>query len=344
MMQHTLNFTFHQIVRLRLHTDDKACADFFRAEYRPYLSTRANDTLPLVHLTFYHRRRRETPFTGVSFSHKLLARWVYGIEITTNEVHLQVQGNRWAIPMVHHMLVHPSLRLLAARQGVLMLHAGAVAFRERSIVLTGSGGVGKTTTTSLLLAQSSPQWALHADDYVFLSPDGRTFSYLTRSHLHQPLLSWVPEVRHVLTTAERLKLRLLWLLRRGSQERLKWPVRLDAQRLWPQREHREMARLKALVWLQRQEATQATITPFSPSAEDLDRLLKMNFHEARHFITLLHACHTLDQEILPPWREQERALLTKIAQQVPWYRLSIPSRHKDVSFLPLLQDLMGDTK
>lgn len=341
----TLTFTFHHIVRLRVETDDPACAEFFQAEYRPYLNPDgAGDTaLPLVSLTF----RRGTP-RGASFphavrhTHKVLARWAYRVELSDDEVRIQAQGNRWAIPMIHHMLVHPSLRLLAARRGVLMLHAGAVAYGDRSVVLTGTGGVGKTTTTSLLLNQDDPRWALHADDYVFLSPQGDSYSYLTRSHLYRPLLDWVPSLGDRLTPGERLRLRLLWWVRSWSGDRLKWPVRVEAARLWPQRRHQPRARLAAMVWLQRAAGERATLTAMRPTAEQVEQLLTVNFHEARHYLALLRAQPDFDPQVVAAWREQERALLRALAEGFPWYRLDIPTRRRDTGFLDALAGLLRE--
>lgn len=337
-----LAFNFHDIVCLRIETDDETCAAFFRAEYRPYLSDATRPDLPLVTLTFRRGGLRGAPFPGVRHTHKLLARWVYRLTFAESAIHIQAQGNRWAIPMIHHMLVHPSLRLLAAGQGVLMLHAGAVAYGDRSLVFTGTGGAGKTTTTSLLLAQDNPRWALHADDYVFLTPQGETCSYLTRSHLYAPLLGWVPSLRKRLTSAEHLRLRLLWMVRAGSGDRIKWPVRVEAARLWPGREHRFRARLGAIVWIQRTAATQSALVPMKPTAAEVDQLLAVNFHEARHFVALVQAQPDFDPQILTRWREQERALLAALAAGQPWYRLVLPARRPDRSFLDALSHLIQE--
>jgi len=336
-------FLFHDIVRLDIETEDEECARYFQAEYRPYFGqSTSKASLPSVSLIFRRGTMANPGFDGVRHTHKILARWVYRVEVGEHQIHILAQGNRWAIPMIHHMLIHPSLRMLAAKQGVLLLHAGAVTYRTHSLVLTGTGGVGKTTTTSVLLAQNDPQWGLHADDYVFLSPEGKTFSYLTRSHLYWPLLSWVPELKRRLTLSERLRLRLLWLIRKGTRDKVKWPVRVDAARLWPGRQHRPAAWLGAVVWLHRGQGRRSSLVPLQPSVEDVDRLLAVNFFEARHYLALLRAQKHFDPRVIQQWREQERRLLSAVAASSPWYALRIPADTRDLSFLDALQRLFSE--
>ena len=340
-------YQFHHIVRLTVETEDQVCREYFRQEYAPYLlsatppSSGPQAPLPLVRLQCWHGGWRNAPFAGLPHRHKMLARWVYRVDFTSHGITIWAQGNRWAIPMIHHMLVHPALRMLAARQGFLMLHAGAVAYQGRSLILTGSGGVGKTTTTSLLLARGGSAWALHADDYVFLSPaERRSYAYLTRAHVYWPLLTWVPELKKRLRWPERLRARLLWLLRRWSGERLKWPVRVSARRLWPQHPYQAQAHIGAVIWLARGANTHAILRPMQPSAREIEQLLDINFFEARHFLALLAAQGEDARPRIAAWREQEGVLLQELATQAPWYRLHLPTRAHDSGFVPKLQSLL----
>jgi hypothetical protein len=337
-----LAFNFHDIVAFRVETDDLQAAAFFRAEYGLYLSESLPSRLPVVQLHFRRGAVRRAPADWVRHTHKVLARWAYRGEPGDEQVVIEATGNRWAIPMVHHMLVHPSLRYLAARHGVLMLHAGAVAVKGHSVPLSGHGGVGKTTTVSALLVHGGRDVALHADDYAFVTPEGVTFSYLTRSHLYWPLLSWVPELRQRLRMAERIRLWFLGNLRRWSRDRIKWPVRMEQERLWPGRAHMRRATLSALVWLARAEGTRAALQRFSPTADDITALLEMNFYEARHFLALLQAQDETYAPQIEVWRARERELLQTLVTHVPSYRLTIPREGKDTSFLPDLLQQVGE--
>jgi hypothetical protein len=264
------------------------------------------------------------------------------VEINPSEIDLQVYGNRMAVSMVHHMLVHPSLRWLAAGNGTLLLHAGAVVKNGKSLIFTGKGGAGKTTTTSLVLA-SAAGWQLHADDYVFLG-GGQSLAYVTRSHLYRDLLKWVPEIGTRLTTWERIRLEFFGAIREYSGERLKWAVRLGPERLWPGKAIAETATPAAILLLERAAISTPELVPVSDLADTVDELLEMNFGEARHFLTLLKKAGALDEQWLAAWKASEQALLSKILAVTPVYRLVLPLSQsaEDVkaSLLPVLEKLV----
>jgi len=249
------------------------------------------------------------------------------MQIDPERVELDVIGNRLAIPMVHHMLLHPSLRYLSARRGVLLLHAGAVSHLGKSLIFTGYGGAGKTTTTALLLAGGGADWAPHGDDYIFLGPGPASLAYMTRSHLYSDLLKWVPEVAERLNAGERPRLELFSLIRRWSGERLKWAVRLPIERLWPGREMAKSAKPAAVILLARDPSAQRPSLHAVEANEALTSdLVRMNFYEARHFLNLVQKSGSVpDYETwLEGWQDCERALLQERLREVPVYRLALP--------------------
>ena len=139
-----LYFNFHNLVTVEVNAVEPEDRAFFAAEYDNHWGNGALSGAPAVVLRF----RRGPGWTrmpqGYTFhQHKLLARWGYRMQVSPERIELDVIGNRLSVPMVHHMLLHPSLRYLSARQGVLLLHAGAVAHLGRSLIFTGYGGADK---------------------------------------------------------------------------------------------------------------------------------------------------------------------------------------------------------
>jgi hypothetical protein len=320
-------FDFHGVNGLHISTQDAEAADFFRAEYASHQC----DVLPTeqarVELVI-NPGKFPDGLTIQTATHKALARWKYAVQFESEQkVSIFIEGNSWAIPMIHHMLVHPSLRWLSAQNGELLLHAGAVAIGGRSLILTGKGGAGKTTTTSMLLANGQLGWSLHGDDYVFLSPGPVSFAYLTRSHLYRDLLKWVPEIKGVLTTNEQVRLEILGRIRRWSGERLKWPVRLPASRLWPGRKLEQCARPAGIVFLRKGNVDQPLVEPATYNTDLLQELLDMNFFEARHFLHLVGKTQQTDW--LVDWRQRERQLLETLLKTIPIYLLILPSQVGD---------------
>jgi hypothetical protein len=320
-------FDFHGVNGLHISTQDAEAAEFFRAEYASHqcetLSTdQARVELLLTPGKFPDDVRIQTA------THKVLARWKYAVQFESGKkIRIFAEGNSWAVPMIHHMLVHPSLRWLSSQNSELLLHAGAVAIGGRSLILTGKGGTGKTTTTSMLLASGQPGWSLHGDDYVFLSPEPKSYAYLTRSHLYRDLLKWVPEINDILTTNERFRLEIFGRIRRWSGERLKWPVRLPASRLWPGRKLEQSARPAGIVFLRKGNVDQPLVEPATYNTDLLQELLDMNFFEARHFLRLVG--QTQKTEWLVDWRGRERQLLETLLKTIPIYLLILPSQVSD---------------
>lgn len=314
-----LTFSFHNLLGLQVQAEDADVRAFYSDEYAFHRGDPPSD-VPLV------RMRWGAGGTGLpSHQHKILARWRSQVELEGREVRIAAFGNRLSIPMVHHMLVHPSLRYLAGQSGLILLHAASVARGGRSLVLTGAGGVGKTTLSTLLLASADRQWRLQGDDYVFLAPGRKTRAYVTRSHLYRNLTDWVPEVRSRLTSAEKRKLAILGRIRQWSRERIKWPVRVSADRLWPGRGVAAEAELAAVVLLQRGSVDEPRLRRADRDEGILESLCEMNFGEARHFIRLIWGAEGWRHPELDEWRKRERRLLQGLTDGIPFYWLELPS-------------------
>jgi hypothetical protein len=343
-------FRFHDIAEVEIRRDSAFVRAFFEAEYGYHHADGAANGLPCALLDF--RLDSSAPEGFIRHTHKLLARWAYQLTINPGRIDMRVYGNRAAVPMAHHMLVHPSLRWLAANGGTLLLHAGAVVKNGKSLILTGKGGVGKTTISSLILASDGQfsesalknDWQLHADDYVFLNR-GQSRAYLTRSHLYRDLLKWVPEIGGRLTIWERIRLGFLGAVRKYSGERLKWAVRLDPERLWPGKAIADTATPAAILLLERANVREPKLVPVDEIQPVVNELLEMNFCEARHFLQLLEKTGTLDERWLAAWKNTECALLTRLLDETPTYRLVLPvSQSSDeikATLLPVMEKLVA---
>jgi hypothetical protein len=343
-------FRFHDIAIATIRSNSSFARGFFNAEYgyhrldgaaaEPFTGQTAPDGLPRVNLKFQLGPGTPPGFTHTT--HKVLARWNYLVTIQPREIDLRVRGNRAAVSMVHHMLLHPSLRWLTCHAGTLLLHAGAVVKNNKSLIFTGKGGAGKTTTTSLVLA-SGQGWQVHADDYVFLR-EGQSLAYVTRSHLYRDLQKWVPAVRERLTFWEKARLEFFGALRKYSHEGLKWPVRLSPQRLWPGTPITATACTRAILLLERADVSRPQLIPVTNLELAASDLLEMNFGEARHFLSLLQKAGVFDDKWLSDWKTTELHLLNNLTLKTPTYRLVLPlmesTRSAQASLLPVLDELV----
>lgn len=334
-MNSTINFfKFHNIATIRILTDSLFAYTFFTTEYKYHhcaLSLPENKESilqnlesfeKLPHLDFEFHQNTSKPKGFTHNSHKILARWSYHVEISPESIDIHVNGNQTSVSMVHHMLVHSSLRYLACQNHNLLLHAGAVAKNNKSLIFTGKGGTGKTTTTSLILA-ADQDWQIHADDYIFLG-NGQSKAYITRSHLYRDLRHWIPQVTSRLTWWERLKLEIFGEIRKDSHDRIKWPVRIEPLRLWPNASIADEAKPAAVFLLDREDISRPGVIPLNNLDEISESLVDMNFGEARHYINLLQKAGSLDEDWLLSWKQTERQLISEILQEIPVYKLVLP--------------------
>ena len=183
--------------------------------------------------------------------------------------------------------------------------------------------MGKTTVSSILLDQGSPGWELHADDYVFLSSAGDTYSCPSRSHLYADYLKAVPSASKKLSARQRVHLNVFGTVRRVSGDRINWPLRVEPGLLWPERVSAPHAHLQALLLLESGRAEELNLEPISDSAALADPLLQMNFYEARHTIELIEG-YFLPSGYTEQWQARERETLRQALEDVPAYRLSMP--------------------
>lgn len=336
------SFDFHGMLGLDLKTSDPRALAFFESEY-DFAGRTLADEVPRVYLAWQASRFPSRSDPGMRLHvHKALAVWRYRVELAERQVSIQAVGNRLAIPMVHHMLVHPGLRFLASHRGNLLLHGAAVAWGGSSLILTGPGGVGKTTVSTLLMAAGGPAWSLHADDYVLMGDGPRTYGYLTRSHLYRSLLRWLPGLANRLTLAERLHLEVFGRVREWSGDRLKWPLRMSAARLWPGRTLVDPARLAGIVILRKGQESLPRLTRLPEEEVPVPDLVDMNFGEARHFVRLVEA----DPSNRPPsgwlesWRRREAEALEARRHDTPFYRLDLPKGRSDPTVGGALVELL----
>ena len=338
--KHPLNFNFHGFVAAQIHTTSPQVSTFYEAEYKYHQVKKIDPDTPKVILQFEYKPGWIPCPTGyIRQTYKALAHWVYRIEFTKDQINIDAYGNHFAIPMVHHMLLHPALRYLACRQGVLMLHAGAVAYRGYSLIFTGHGGAGKTTITSLTLASGGDDWAVHADDYVFLSAGPKSSAYITRSHLYRDLITLLPEIGTQLTHSERFRLELYGRLRSWSNEQITWPVRLPVNRLWPGHQLATAVKPAALLLLEKGESNSLEVINIDPQEVPVKALIEMNFGEARHFLKLVRKNQAVTNfpSWLAKWQANEHALLEQRTKEIPVYLLIRP---RVVESLPSFQEAL----
>jgi hypothetical protein len=333
-LNHTATFNFHDRIGVQVQSPDLTALSFFKAEY----GFHQGDFSPSLPKVSFMWGKILTPGISSSYSHKLLARWKYKLNWRENEFSIESSGNWFALPMAHHMMLHPAIRLLSSQSGTLLLHGAAVVKDGRSLILTGPGGTGKTMSSSLILSRGGNDWQLHSDDYVFIDKGVQSLAYLTRSHLYRDQFRWTPEIAGRLSLFERLQLELFGRIRAITTGAIKWPVRLSMTRLWPGYSSAYTAQTSALLLLERSGRQPPHLEPAKGDSW-VEKLLDMNFGEARYFIQICSAMLEAQGHSgwLEKWREQERELIKELLCKTPVLRLVLPKeRTPQNSFIDAL--------
>ena len=322
-MRFDRSYNLHGLVGLRVQSDTSFVDDYFRAEYGPSAGAVSNQ-LPRVTIRLTESRLPRRPDASYKLKiHKGLSRWYYRVRFSPEMILIEATGNRMAIPMVHHMLVHGGLRYLCSERGVLLLHAAALAFDGRSLIFAGSGGAGKTTVSSIVLDQGTAVWELQADDYVFVSTAGATYSYPSRAHLYANFLKGVPSASSKLSSSQRAHLAVFGAVRRLSGERIKWPLRVAPSALWPDRRTANRAQLQTLLLLESSSTGDLAIEPVGESADLTDQLMQVNRYEARHTIDLIGGSQA-PSDFPDRWQRRERSILDQALRGASAFRLTLP--------------------
>lgn len=320
-----MSFNVHNVVGMNLESSDAKALEFFSKELASF---KVNGSLsgPSVNLSWKPTSLPIfSPADGLYATHKLFARWRFSVEWEGSEVFITSSGTKPALPMVHHMLVQPAMRYLASEAGYLMLHGASLAYEGRSILITGPGGTGKTTVTSLLMEEGRDGWQFQSDDYTVLGPGPETLAFPARSHLYRDLLRWVPRIGTMLTPSERLGLLVFGVLRRWSRDKITWPVRIEIDRFWPNRSILPVADLAGIVLLTR-GGSELRLEQADGTEGIIRDLILMNFDEARHFVHLMKRVGGIrsKETWLSDWRSRETRFLESRTQDTPFFRLTMP--------------------
>ena len=329
-MEEVKNYYFQNKLGIRIKSRDPAALHFYDQEYAHSRGVIPEDS-SIVSLHWGKNPPPKTPEPGfVHHRHKWFARWSYRISATESGISIDAYGNKVAIPMLHHMLVHPALRLLAAQKGTLMLHGAAVVRNGQSLLFAGSGGSGKTTTSSLILHHGGSEWKLHADDYVFIVQGSQSLMYLTRAHLYRDMLKWLPQLRDQLTFREKMHLELFGRIRHYSRDGIKWPLRLAEARLWPNHILAAEAQLGAILLINREYVERPQLEIIADKSRLRADLLDMNFHEVRHFVDLVNktTSNLNSKNWVERWKQLENDLLGECIRVTPSYRLVLPNKRE----------------
>ncbi len=337
-------FNFHDMVGICIRTGCMNALIFFKSQYKIYTVDSPPDHLPCVYLNFNRFRMPSYRSKGYTrHTHKFFASFDYKIRFTDRHIH------RISIPIVHHLLLHSCLRYLVSTCHGTMLHASAVFKEGRSILFTGPSGHGKTTSAAMIVSRSRNNWQFYSDDYVVCVSDSQSLSYDTPLHFYQNLIRCLPELGQRLTIWELLKIHLFGCIRQLTRQKIKWPVRVDSDRLWRTGTQDKKSTPVALMLMFPSATGQFKASFVKPDARMIKKLSDMNFHEVKEFLFLVQKSKIISDfnTWKNDWHNRETKNLTHMIKGIKIYRIECPWKNNRIDgntsklFFQFLEDTVS---
>ena len=331
-------YLFPSGVALRIHSAQPDLLGHFRGEYGEGAGEAAGP--PDVEVYAGKAAIASSPAPGrlargFAGRHKVL-RWrvgVAGIDQDTTTVAFEGAG-QMVISFLQTFYVEPLLRLKFAARDHALVHAACIVKDGCSVLFPAGSAVGKSTLTLQHAAAGQP---VQGDNYVILSPDGRTLAFPRRMRIYSDLRSTAPEVFRRLPSAEQRQLRVAGIVKRLSAGYSNQPRRLTVQQMLAGSKACPEARLRA-VFLLKPYMGEGLSEPKPQSVDNaIERMQAISDTEAKYLATALDATGAA-----PPaaYTEQvltrERDVLTRALNEVPIFELLVP-RVKDPA--PVVADI-----
>ena len=183
---------------------------------------------------------------------------------------------------------------------------------------------------SLILSKGKGNWNFQSDDYVFLTLNGFSLTYLTPLHIFRNHLKWFPELRDRLTFQELIKLNFFGLLQKLSRDNMKIPVRVAYDRLWPKQRRQEKVNAKAIAFITKSADKQFYYRRVEPDNEILEELFRINFDELKNFLMLIGKNENIYRlnKWIDNWRDREKEILRQHFKSIKIYRIQCPDLSK----------------
>jgi hypothetical protein len=255
--------------------------------------------------------------------HKVV-RWkvaVAGIGEQTTRVAFEGTGSL-VISFLQTFYIEPLLRLKTAARDHALVHAATLNKDDRSVLFPAGSAVGKSTMMLQHAAAGNP---VQGDNYVILTPDGRTLAFPRRMRIYSDLIKTNPKVYGLLPGRERFRLRLAGLVRTLSAGYANMPRRLSVDEIFGDSRLSRDARLESVCLLSAYTG-EGLEGPLPRSTDEtIARIQTINDAECVRLRTVLEANN--DEPSLAVMAEassREREVLERALNGVPAFELRVP--------------------
>jgi len=218
--------------------------------------------------------------------------------------------------------IEPLLRVKMAGRDHALVHAATLNKGDRAVLFPAGSAVGKST---MMLQHAAEGYQVQGDNYVIVTPDGRTLAFPRRLRIYSDLPKINPAVYRLLPGRERVRLRLAGLIRTLSAGYANMPRRLTVDELIGDSRICPEAHLDAVYLLFAHTGPELT-GPMPRSADQaIDRIQTINEAEGARLVEALSALPGDGHEgFMEQVRSRERDVLARALNGVPAFELLVP--------------------
>jgi hypothetical protein len=224
-------YRFPSGVTLRILSAQKEILAHFDGEYG---SARADDVAADIEVyagkaAISASRQAEAHRAAFQGRHKIV-RWRVSVsDVSKATTYVGFEGSgQLVVSFLQTFYVEPLLRLKIAARDHALVHAACVAKAGRSVIFPAGSAVGKSTLT---LRHAASGEFVQGDNYVILTPDGRTLAFPRRMRIYSDLPDNNPDVYRMMPRREQLRLRWAGIIRRLSLGYSNMPRRLALEQV-----------------------------------------------------------------------------------------------------------------
>jgi hypothetical protein len=327
-------YDFHGIFRLSIRSNFSKVNRYFQAEYGAFEAetcrpvdldiTVCNFSMESSQDIINFGKFQRVGGWGYAEEGYKIARWQFALQgLSTSPTQLFFKGGVFSLDFLQHFFIEQIIRYTICLNDFLLVHGGCVAKNDTSILFVGLGHTGKT---SLALQKTLAGWQFQADDYTFLSAEGKTYSYPRRLHVSNHMFSLCPAAMQQLSPKNRFSIKLKKLiyyltLRYGD---LSEAVQLNE--LIPDAQTKNVAKLRTVILLTCSQGTQLQGPLPIKKDELIKRIMAINCVEGKPFfdILLCQQGHNKQALSLSEWLTKESDILRRALSGVELYEIIIP--------------------
>jgi hypothetical protein len=317
-------YRFPSGVTLRIHSSEGAVLNHFASEYASALIEDPGGAEVEVYAgrnaikSSPEADRLNRSYEG---RHKIV-RWrigVAGLCSDTTRVGFEGSG-QLVISFLQTFYVEPLLRLKFAARDHALVHAATLLKGDVSVLFPAGSAVGKSTMT---LQHAAGGEGVQGDNYVIVTPGGRTLAFPRRMRVYSDLPAINPEIYARLPRRERMRLRWAGIIRRLSAGYANLPRRLALEQIVGGKNRvTGEARLSA-VYLLKPYAGEGLGGPFPQTADEaIERIQAMGDMESERLQKALPEDEPAS--LMEPLLHRERDVLERALTGVPIFELLVP--------------------